>query len=267
MFFLMMFMVPAFTSGAISGERERQTLVPLQVTLLRPREIVTGKLSASIAFLLLLLVSSAPLVSVAYMLGGMSFGQILAAIAGLLFVGVVFASLAVFCSAVFKRTQTASVMSYVLVFTLTLGTFIGWFMWTAITGSDGGNDGRPPKALLVWNPAVMLADVVASDAPGLGNGPWTSLADVLEPPEQFDVAFDDVGPVAFDEFGNPVGFADEGFQRGLEPLGNGLPPDDPPGRSDSIPFWLMSAIALMALSAATLAIAARRVSTPAAVER
>ncbi|MGH3370680.1 MAG: ABC transporter permease, partial [Nocardioidaceae bacterium] len=50
MMLLVLFLVPGYTSGAIAGERERQTLVPLQVTLLKPWQIVIGKLGASVAF-------------------------------------------------------------------------------------------------------------------------------------------------------------------------------------------------------------------------
>src|ERR687897_3498024 len=62
MLLLVLFLVPGFTSGAIAGERERQTLVPLQVTLLRPWQIVVGKLTASFAFLALLVVAAAPFI-------------------------------------------------------------------------------------------------------------------------------------------------------------------------------------------------------------
>ena len=43
MLLLVLFLVPAMTSGAIAGERERQTLVPLQVTLVRPLSIIVGQ--------------------------------------------------------------------------------------------------------------------------------------------------------------------------------------------------------------------------------
>ena len=40
MMLLVLFLVPGLTSGAIAGERERQTLIPMQVTMLKPRSIV-----------------------------------------------------------------------------------------------------------------------------------------------------------------------------------------------------------------------------------
>ena len=50
-FILIMFIVPALTAGAISGEREKQTLDLVLCTRLRPISIITGKLFASTAFL------------------------------------------------------------------------------------------------------------------------------------------------------------------------------------------------------------------------
>ena len=44
-FALVLFTVPGLTSGAISGEREKQTLDILLTTTLSPLQIITGKLA------------------------------------------------------------------------------------------------------------------------------------------------------------------------------------------------------------------------------
>ncbi|MGH9269998.1 MAG: ABC transporter permease, partial [Ilumatobacteraceae bacterium] len=72
MLVLVLFFVPGLTAGAIAGERERQTLLPLQVTLLRPRSIVWGKVLAALAYLALMIVAALPLFAVAYQLGGIT---------------------------------------------------------------------------------------------------------------------------------------------------------------------------------------------------
>jgi ABC-type transport system involved in multi-copper enzyme maturation permease subunit len=48
-FLLIAFIAPSLTSGAISGERERQTLDLLLCTKLRSRTIILGKLFSSIS--------------------------------------------------------------------------------------------------------------------------------------------------------------------------------------------------------------------------
>src|SRR3990172_3223393 len=60
---LVCFITPAFTVGAISGERERQTYDLLRTTLLPARSLVLGKLTAAMSFVLLLLLASLPLPS------------------------------------------------------------------------------------------------------------------------------------------------------------------------------------------------------------
>ncbi len=45
-FIMLMFIMPAITSGTISGERERQTLDLMLTTKMKSWEIVTGKLAA-----------------------------------------------------------------------------------------------------------------------------------------------------------------------------------------------------------------------------
>ena len=67
---LVLFFVPGVAAGAIAGERERQTLATLQVTLLRPRSIIAGKIVAALAYLVLLVVASLPVLAAAYVLGG-----------------------------------------------------------------------------------------------------------------------------------------------------------------------------------------------------
>jgi len=72
---LLGFVVPGLTSGAISGERERQTLDVLLVTPLTPGEIVVSKLLAISAFITLLVVATLPLYILAFSYGGFPPGR------------------------------------------------------------------------------------------------------------------------------------------------------------------------------------------------
>lgn len=260
MFILLMFMVPALTSGAVSGERERQTLVPLQLTLLRPRQIVTGKLSASVAFLFLLVIASTPLVSFTYLLGGMSFAQVVAGIAVMLFVGGVVAAITVLCSSIFRRTQTATVMSYVAIFVLTAGSVIGWAFFETFSNDGSGSD-RPPEWLLVWNPAILVSEVVGTERVSWEQGPWTSVRGILHP-EPWEDQFMEVGvgmDIAFDDNGQPI-LGDPFEEVGDDPF-------EVPEKDSGFPFWLKSVVALGAVTIACSAAAARRIRIPSRVER
>lgn len=181
-FGLVLFVVPAITSGSISGERERQTLEILLTTTLRPIEIVTGKLLASISQIVLLVVSSLPVLSLVFTVGGIRLKDLavfmLVCIVTAVFVG----SIGIFFSTVFKKTTPATVMTYGTVIMLILVTVVGlyvaqmllinfydqqYFAVNAVTGADY----NPPKmgyfmCLLLWNPAVTIFSMLTSQFGG-----------------------------------------------------------------------------------------------------
>lgn len=73
--FLVLFITPAITSGALTLEREQQTLDLLMLTRIPRWSIVTEKLLAAVAFVALLLVAALPLLSVAFLFGGVDPGM------------------------------------------------------------------------------------------------------------------------------------------------------------------------------------------------
>ena len=161
---LVCFIVPGQTAGAIAGERERQTLIPLQITLLRSRSILVGKLLASLAFVLLLIVATLPLVGVAFLLGGVEIAEVLRATAMLIVIAAFLACLSVLCSTLTRRTQGATVLAYALVLFLVLGTFLlfGAKLVFANANDDGGDPNQSVRNQLILqvNPFMTMADVL-----------------------------------------------------------------------------------------------------------
>lgn len=116
------FIAPALSAGAISGERERQTLHVLLTTQLTPLSIIMSKLVTSLAFISVLILSSLPLYSVVFLYGGMSPQQLAVLV---LFFGVnilFFGSLGIFCSTCIKRTGVSTIASYGIAFFFVVGT-------------------------------------------------------------------------------------------------------------------------------------------------
>lgn len=64
--------VPILTSTIISSERERGLLEALQLSGLRARHIIGGKLGAILLFVILLLLAGAPVTSICFLLGGVA---------------------------------------------------------------------------------------------------------------------------------------------------------------------------------------------------
>ena len=165
MLLLVCFIVPGLTAGAISGERERQTMVALQLTLLRPRSIVVGKLLASLAFVVLLIIASLPLVSVPFLVGGVSLPEVVKGLWMVVATAVMLACLTLACSAVLRRTQAATVVAYGLTLALVLGTLL---VYGAQQVPRRGAGPRPEPWILVLNPFAATADVVQGRSQSLG---------------------------------------------------------------------------------------------------
>lgn len=165
--------VPAQTSGAISGERERQTLDLLLVTQLTPWRIVMGKLYASLSYTLLLVVASLPIFSLLFFFGGVSTAQLVQVLLIWLATAFLLGSIGIWLSTLIRRTTVATMLGYgfALFFyfgTIVLSIFVAdWAMrpyWEALR--QGLNPPQPqfPVAIL-WlarlNPGVALASVIA----------------------------------------------------------------------------------------------------------
>jgi ABC-type transport system involved in multi-copper enzyme maturation permease subunit len=73
---LVMFFAPLFAASRVAQEKDRQTLVLLLMTDLRNRELVLGKLLASLLPVAVIIAASAPVFALVYLLGGVSLEQI-----------------------------------------------------------------------------------------------------------------------------------------------------------------------------------------------
>lgn len=109
---LVAFIAPAFTAGAITGEREHQTYDLLKTTLLPSRTFVVGKLFSSLLYVLLLLLAAIPLQSIAFFFGGVAETEIALSFIILAATALLFSTMGIFFSARASRTLSASVLTY-----------------------------------------------------------------------------------------------------------------------------------------------------------
>jgi ABC-type transport system involved in multi-copper enzyme maturation permease subunit len=162
---LVAFLAPAFTTGTISLEREKATLDLLITTPMRPGAIVIGKLLSALAFVLLMILAAVPVSALVLMYGGASMEDVLRQQLTLLVSAIGFGVIGLFFSALTKRTQAATVLTYSTVLFLTVGTFFMWRFWTAaaVSATDApfGPTPTAPEQLLYLNPAVAMIEIVA----------------------------------------------------------------------------------------------------------
>lgn len=155
---LVLFVAPGYAAAQLSGERERRTLPLLQATLLRPRQIVLGKLGAAVAWILVLIVAALPLGATAFFLGGVAIGDLLRGVGFIAAMGVCVAAIALGISSLTRRTTTSIVLTYAMVLALTGGTlFVSGVEFVARSAT--GRTASTPVAMHA-NPFVGLADAV-----------------------------------------------------------------------------------------------------------
>jgi ABC-type transport system involved in multi-copper enzyme maturation permease subunit len=106
------FISPAFTAGAIAGEREQKTYEVLLITPMRARQIVSGKLGAVFLFLLLLILAALPIQSLAFLFGGVALAEVLIAAVGLLVTVFAFGALGLYVSTLARTTMVAIIITY-----------------------------------------------------------------------------------------------------------------------------------------------------------
>jgi ABC-type transport system involved in multi-copper enzyme maturation permease subunit len=147
--FLITFIVPAFTAGAITGERERQTYDLLRTTLIKPRALVLGKLISALAYVFLLLLAAIPLQSLAFLFGGVGFEELALSFVVLLVTAVFIGTVGLFFSAGQRRTLGASVATYGIGLFITLGLPLMLLIFLAIVGPFvlGLTNANPPLEL------------------------------------------------------------------------------------------------------------------------
>ena len=208
---LVCFIAPAFTAGQISLEREKQTLDLLISTPMRPSAIVIGKLAAALAFVVLMIVAAIPITAIVLMYGGAAVDDIVRQQLVLLATALVLGAIGLFYSALLKRTQAATVLTYITVLALTLGTTMLFIFWTVVAnqtdnGFAAGAQKRAPEQLMYVNPGIAMLDVVANTEPGGFGGINGMLAQLRGDAPNFDAGMECNGDVCrpVDQFGNPL---------------------------------------------------------------
>src|SRR3954453_7662732 len=136
---LVVFLAPAFTSGAISLEREKQTLDMLAATPISSLAIVIGKLLSALAYVFLLILASIPLTAIVFVFGGVGPDDVVRAYAVLIVSAIGLGSLGLFISAIMQRTQGATVVTFFSVLFLTLGTMFGVLFWNTMSGVNSSS--------------------------------------------------------------------------------------------------------------------------------
>ncbi len=165
---LILFITPGLTAGAISSEREKQTLNILLTTSQTSFQIIIGKLSSSIAFLLLLLVAGLPVYSFVFLFGGVSPGQL-----GLIFLFffltmMAIGSIGIMYSTIIRKTIVSMIATYG---TMIFFAGVTGFIYLVLTGMNSMATGAlatSPQPIAHFfatiNPVVLMLNLTMSSS-------------------------------------------------------------------------------------------------------
>ena len=196
------FLAPSSTAGAISLEREKQTLELLVTTPISSLAIVIGKLLSALIYVFLLIAASIPLMAAVFVFGGVAPEDVIRGYVVLIVTAIGLGSFGLLCSSVVKRTTAATAITIFGVLTISIGTIFVLAFWQAMGSFDQNGNRRPgplgiraPTPVAWINPFMAQADVlcgIGSDA-SFG-GMWCSLISGLVPTND-GVIVTDGGPI------------------------------------------------------------------------
>lgn len=182
------FLASSSTSGAISLEREKQTLELLIATPISSLAIVVGKLLSALVYVFLLIAASIPLMAVVFVYGGVGPEDVLRGYIVLVATALGLGSFGLLCSSLVKRTTAATAVTIFGVLAVTVGTVFVLGFWQAVGRFDdnGNREGflgmRSPAILAYLNPFIAEADVMCGTETAFGGG-WCGLVNALVPSE------------------------------------------------------------------------------------
>lgn len=180
------FLAPSATAGAISLEREKQTLDLLVVTPITALAIVLGKLLSALVYVWLLIAASIPLTAIVFLYGGVAPDDVPRGYLVLIVTALGLGSFGLLCSSLVKRTQAATAITIFGVLGITIGSVFLLFFWQAMQPAQqfdrNGNllaveRSRPPEAIAYLNPFMAQVDVLCGTETSFGG--WCSLENSL----------------------------------------------------------------------------------------
>ena len=137
---LLLLLVPIFSAGSITLEKEQRTLSGLLTSLLTSWQIWWGKFVSSLLFVLLLLVTSLPVLSMAFAFGGIGPWEVFSATLTTVIILACMSAIGLYCSSAFERSIHATAVTYATVIAISVVTAIVFFV--RLTMHESGPRGR-----------------------------------------------------------------------------------------------------------------------------
>lgn len=153
------FTAPAFTSTAVNGEKERQTYDLLICSRLNAFSLLSAKLIAGLANVLLLIAASLPLFSLVFFFGGVAPTQVLSLLVVYAMTALVAGTFGLCCSTLLKQPAVSTSVVYTF---CVVWMFAYWIVYYILGGTSAANLSRIGwvQWLNAWNPIAAMNSVV-----------------------------------------------------------------------------------------------------------
>lgn len=125
---VLLLMAPIFSAGSITIEKEQRTLAGLLTSLLTVGQIWWGKFVSSLLFVLLLLVTSLPVLTMAFAFGGVGPWEVFSATLTIVIILGSMSAIGLYCSSAFRRSIHATAVTYATVIAISVVTAIIFFV-------------------------------------------------------------------------------------------------------------------------------------------
>lgn len=154
-------LIPIITSGSISGERERQTLDIMLTTPVKPMAIALGKLGSAMMMVMMYMISSIPVLSVAFVLGGLNWSALLGLLGMMLYIGIYVGSIGIFCSSVVKKSIASTVLTLVIGMAINIVTLVCFGILIAVKATAVAMAGTGSISI-TYEPLILLLNPYSS---------------------------------------------------------------------------------------------------------
>lgn len=137
---LVLLVGPIITAGIVTSEKEKRTLDFLQVTTLHPWAFILGALASTMLYILLVLLCALPVLSITFLFGGVSPGQIVASFGSLLLLATILSAAELWIACLRERTRSVqSAPLLILGILVVYFVLIRTFMPLMFTSGGGGS--------------------------------------------------------------------------------------------------------------------------------
>ena len=149
---------PIITASSISGEKERQTFDIMLTTCMSPLSIVLGKVASAVLHILFYVAGSLPIMALSFVVGGMSWLNLLYFILAIILFATFSGSIGIFCSSVCRKSIASVILSFVFYFVIYGLTAQMTLVCMLIINSSGSENFGESLLFLLFNPIVFFEE-------------------------------------------------------------------------------------------------------------